>query len=95
MHTTHSTSVYWIFFLLLIAMTAWMFWQQSRQQKSRRQLQSSIAPGEKVVTVGGVIGTVEEVHDGELTLRIADGVSIRVLRKAVGGKYQAGSVSAK
>ena len=88
----HSgTSIYWIFFLLLIAMTGWMFWQQSRQQKNRKQLQNSLERGQRVVTVGGVIGTVEEVRDNQLTLTIADGVKIHVLKSAIGGKYQEGS----
>ncbi|WP_338055115.1 preprotein translocase subunit YajC [Sulfobacillus harzensis] len=90
MHTTHGTSVYWIFFVLLIAMTGWMFWQQSRQQKNRRQLQQSISRGDEVVTVGGIIGTVEAVTDEEVTLRLGSDVQIRVLRKAIGGKYQPG-----
>ncbi|MCY0880204.1 MAG: preprotein translocase subunit YajC [Firmicutes bacterium] len=88
MHKTGGTSIYWIFFLLLIAMTVWMFWQQSRQQRARREVQNSVAKGDRVVTVGGVIGTVEEVDGNELTLRIADGVKIRVLKSAIGGKYQ-------
>ncbi len=86
--TTHGTSVYWIFFILLIAMTAWMFWQQSRQQKNRRQLQSNIARGDEVVTVGGIIGTVEAISDDEVTLSVGNDVRIRVLRKAIGGKHQ-------
>lgn len=90
MHTTHGTSIYWIFFVLLIAMTGWMFWQQSRQQRARRQVQNSVSTGDKVVTMGGMIGTVEDVRDTELTLKIADGVKIRVLKSAIGGKYQEG-----
>ncbi|MCY0897948.1 MAG: preprotein translocase subunit YajC [Firmicutes bacterium] len=90
MHKTGGTSIYWLFFLLLIAMTVWMFWQQSRQQRARREVQNSVAKGDRVVTVGGVIGTVEEVDNNELTLRIADGVKIRVLKSAIGGKYQEG-----
>ena len=90
MHTTHGTSIYWIFFVLLIAMTGWMFWQQSRQQRVRRQIQNSVSAGDKVVTMGGMIGTVEDVRETELTLKIADGVKIRVLKSAIGGKYQEG-----
>ncbi len=90
MHTTHGTSIYWIFFVLLIAMTGWMFWQQSRQQRARRQIQNSVSTGDKVVTMGGMIGTVEDVRETELTLKIADGVKIRVLKSAIGGKYQEG-----
>ncbi|PSR21162.1 MAG: preprotein translocase subunit YajC [Sulfobacillus acidophilus] len=71
-------------------MTGWMFWQQSRQQRARRQIQNSVSAGDKVVTMGGMIGTVEDVRETELTLKIADGVKIRVLKSAIGGKYQEG-----
>lgn len=94
MHT-HGTSIYWIFFILLIAMTAWMFWQQSRQQKGRRQLQGTISRGDRVVTVGGIIGTVDEVREDELVLTVADGVRIHILKKAIGGRYQGGSMPTK
>ncbi len=87
----HSgASIYYVIFVLLIAMTGWMFWQQSRQQRARRQIQNSVSAGDKVVTMGGMIGTVEDVRETELTLKIADGVKIRVLKSAIGGKYQEG-----
>lgn len=86
-----GTSIYWIFFLLLIAMTVWMFWQQSRQQKNRRQVQNAVQSGDRVLTSGGIIGTVEDVKDNELTLKIADGVKVRMVKTAINGKYQEGS----
>ncbi len=88
----HSgASIYYVIFVLLLAMTGWMIWQQSRQQKNRRQLQSSIAVGEKVVTVGGLVGTVSEVREAEIALTVADGVTVTFLKSAVGGKYQGGA----
>ena len=84
----HGMSIYYIFFVLIIAMTVWMFWQQSKQQKNRKQLQNSISSGDRVVTMGGVIGTVDSVKDNELTLKIAEGVKIRVVRSAINGKYE-------
>ncbi|MCL4319085.1 MAG: preprotein translocase subunit YajC [Firmicutes bacterium] len=65
-----------------------MFMQQSRNQKSRQQLQKSLQKGDRVVTVGGVIGTVVQVDDKRIVLQIADNVRIDVLKTAVGGKYQ-------
>ncbi len=62
--------------------------QQSRNQKSRQQLQKSLQKGDRVVTVGGVIGTVVQVDDKRIVLQIADNVRIDVLKTAVGGKYQ-------
>lgn len=86
-------SIYWVFFLLLIGMTVWMIWQQSRQQRNRRQVQAGIKTGDRVLTVGGMIGTVEAMKDNELTLRVADGVKVHVVRSAVSGKYQEGPSS--
>ncbi len=62
--------------------------QQSRTQKNRQQLQRSLQKGDRVVTVGGVIGTVVQVDDKRVVLQIADNVRIDVLKTAVGGKYQ-------
>jgi preprotein translocase subunit YajC len=40
--------------------------------------------GDRIVTIGGVLGTVTKVVDNnELQLEIADGVRIRVLRSSV------------
>lgn len=86
-------SIYWLFFLLLIGMTVWMFWQQSRQQRNRRQIQESIQKGDRVLTSGGLIGTVHAVQDQELTLELAEGIRVKVVRSAVSGKYQGKSVS--
>ncbi len=65
-----------------------MFMQQSRNQKNRQKLQSSLQKGDQVVTVGGVIGTVVQVDDKVLVLKISDDVRIKVLKTGIGGKYQ-------
>lgn len=62
--------------------------QQSRNQKNRQKLQSSLQKGDQVVTVGGVIGTVVQVEDKVLVLKISDDVRIKVLKTGIGGKYQ-------
>ncbi|AUW94268.1 MAG: preprotein translocase subunit YajC [Sulfobacillus thermosulfidooxidans] len=88
-HTTHGTStLYWVFFAVLIGMTIWMFMQQSRNQKNRQKLQNSLQKGDQVVTVGGLIGTVASIDDKVVVLKIADDVKIKVLKTGIGGKYQ-------
>lgn len=79
---------YWIFFLLIIAMMVWMFTQQSRQQKQRKQMQASISTGDRVVTVGGIVGTVKEVTERGFKLEVADGVVISVVKSAIGSRVQ-------
>jgi preprotein translocase subunit YajC len=48
--------------------------------------------GAKVVTNGGIIGTVVEANDQDLVLRVEEG-RIRVTRNAVGGVLSEGKAS--
>ncbi len=62
--------------------------QQKRQrqaQQERDNLLSSLKVGDKVITTGGIFGTIAAARDNSLTLRIADKVSIEVLRSAISG----------
>lgn len=61
-----------------------MFRPQQQKAKKHRDLLASLRRGDRVVTTGGIIGTVSKVvSDSELLLEIADGVRIRVLRQMI------------
>jgi preprotein translocase subunit YajC len=68
-----------VFYFLLIR-------PQQRRARAQRQLMSSIAVGDDVVTIGGVYGTVKELDDDEAVLEVATGVEIRFLRSAIARK---------
>jgi preprotein translocase subunit YajC len=56
------------------------------QQKRQRQLQEIIASlkaGDKVVTTGGIIGTITKVDDHSFLIRSADKSIIEVARTAI------------
>jgi preprotein translocase subunit YajC len=58
------------------------------QKKRQRQLQDTIAnlkAGDRVVTTGGIIGTITAVRDTSLLLRSADKSIIEVSRSAIAG----------
>lgn len=57
---------------------------QKKQQKERAALLASIKEGSRVVTVGGIYGEVTKMHDEKVTLKIAEGVEIKVARVAIG-----------
>lgn len=65
-----------IFYVLLIL-------PQQRRQKQLRQMLSALKAGDKVVTSGGIYGTIAGIDDHTVILRIADQVKIRVLRSAI------------
>ena len=56
-----------------------------QQQRARRQreLILELAAGDRVVTAGGLIGTIRVLTDEEIHLEVAPGVEVRVLRVAV------------
>lgn len=57
------------------------------QQRRRRELEnimSRLGPGDEVVTVSGIYGTVTEVEDGEtLLLEVAEDTDIRVAKASI------------
>ena len=62
---------------------------QQKQLKAHRELLSGLKKGDEVVTQGGILGRIQVVSDREVTLEIANGVRIRVLKTSVAGKYTA------
>ncbi len=70
--------IFGVFYLLLIR----------PQQKKQRQLQATIAElksGDKVVTTGGVIGTITAVRDTSFLIRSAEKTILEIARSAVAG----------
>ena len=57
--------------------------QQARQKAAREQ-GNTIAPGDEVLTVGGIYGIVQELdEEGDLIVEIAEGIHVRIARRAV------------
>jgi len=67
-----------IFYLLMIRPA------QTRQKKVNEMLKN-LKNGDKVITNGGIYGTVVGLEDDALQLRIAEQVKIKVSRNAIAG----------
>jgi preprotein translocase subunit YajC len=67
-----------IFYFLLIR-------PQQTKQKKHRELLSSLARGDMVVTVGGLHGKITGITDTMVTLEIAEKVRVKVGRSYVAG----------
>ncbi len=66
--------IFVVFYFLLIR-------PQQKKAKEHRETLANLRRGDKVVTNGGLIGTITRVpNDNELIVEIADGVKVRVLR---------------
>ncbi len=67
-----------IFYVLLIL-------PAQRRQKKTQAMLSDLKTGDKVVTNGGLYGTIASLDGDSIQLRIADQVKVKVARSAVAG----------
>jgi len=63
---------------------------QQKQAKAHRDLVSGLKKGDEVVTQGGILGKIHLVSEQTVTVEVASGVRIRVLKRSILAK---GSVS--
>ncbi len=62
-----------------------MFRDQRKKQGSRKQMLANIKKGDKVLTIGGVFGTIVGIKDNEMTIKVdeANNTKITFARSAV------------
>jgi len=70
-------AIFAIFYFLLIR-------PQQRQKRDREQMLSAIKKGDRIVTTGGLHGTVTGLSEHTVTVRVADQVKLEFDRSAVG-----------
>ena len=72
---------------MIIAIFAVMYFlmirPQQRQKKQHQDLLSKLGKGDKVVTVGGIHGTIAGVKDQTVIVKIADNVKVEVSRASI------------
>ncbi|WP_250036957.1 preprotein translocase subunit YajC [Paractinoplanes maris] len=73
--------------LLIVLLFAVMYFLMIRPQQKRRreaqQMQNTLGPGDRIVTIGGLHGTVVAIADDVVTIEIADGVHVDFARPAI------------
>ena len=73
-----------VLFLPIILLFVYMFYSQSRKQKKWQALLGSLKTGDKVVTSGGLRGTIVALKDDSVHLRIPpDNLRVEVMRSSV------------
>lgn len=65
-----------VFYFLVIA-------PANKQRRKQQDMLSSLKKGDRVVTSGGIYGTIQGVEAEVVYLKIADNVKVKVLRSAV------------
>lgn len=56
---------------------------QMKKQKEHRAMIEAIAPGDEIVTAGGMLGKVTKLRDAYIDVEISDNVNIQMQRSAI------------
>lgn len=80
-----------IFLGLLIAIFYFMLIRpQKKRMESHRQLIESVGPGDEIITMTGIYGTVRSIGDENLEVEIAPGTTVKFLKSAIGRRVEDG-----
>jgi preprotein translocase subunit YajC len=73
------------FVLIFVILYVLMILPAQRRQKKLSQMIAALKNGDKVITNGGIYGTVVGLDQESVQLRIAEQVKVRVTRSAIAG----------
>lgn len=71
------------FILVLVIFWLIIVLPQQRRQKKHMQMVESLKPGDRIITTGGIFGTVMGVYPDRIELKIAANVKIDITKSAV------------
>ncbi|HEX5204195.1 preprotein translocase subunit YajC [Paractinoplanes rhizophilus] len=73
-----------LFLLLLFGVVYFlMIRPQQKRRREAQDLQKQLGPGDQIVTIGGLHGTIVAIDDDAATLEVAPGVQVKFARQAI------------
>ncbi len=69
--------------LIVVLFYALVILPQKKRQKKMAEFLSALKVGDRVVTGGGLVGTISSIGDRDVALEIAPGVVVTVMKQAV------------
>lgn len=74
--------------LIMLGVFVLVFWlfiirPQMKRAKEHREMVSRLSKGDEVVTQGGILGRVDDLSEGFVSVEVADGVKLKIQRHAV------------
>lgn len=76
----------WILLVLMLVMLFILFRGPRKKQQEHKKMVQSLKKNDKVRTIGGIIGTVVDIKDDEITLKVdeSNNTKIKVAPSAIG-----------
>lgn len=77
---------FWIMIIAMIAIMYFFMWRpESKRRKQMENFRKSLQKGDKIITAGGIYGTVKEVHETSLLIEVDSNVTLRIDKNMVVG----------
>ena len=77
----------WTFWIMMVAiiLVLWLFmWRpESKRRKEMQKFRDGLKKGDKIVTAGGIYGTVKEIKDNTLLIEVDSNVTLRMDKNMV------------
>ena len=77
----------WESILMIVALIAifyfFMIRPQSKKQKEIKKFREGLTKGSKVITAGGIYGTIKDIKEASFVIEIADNVKIKIDKNSV------------
>jgi len=61
---------------------------QRRKQKEHETLVQELQKGDRVITAGGIYGTIDSISEDNIVIKVESGATIRVARGSVAGRRE-------
>ena len=89
LQSTGQPSIDWLVFcrmvLIMVIFYFLMIMPAQRRQKKVAEMLKNLKTGDKVITNGGIYGTIVGLEDESVQLRIAEQVKVKISRSAIAG----------
>lgn len=69
--------------LMIVVMMIFSGRSRKKQEAKRREMLASLKKGDKIITIGGIVGTAIEVREDEVTVKVDDTARMKFARWAI------------
>lgn len=76
--------IFWVIFFVIFYFM--LIRPQREREKKHREFVNSLKKGMKIITEGGFLGTIVDVKEKTVTVKLAENVTVEVLKDSIVGK---------
>lgn len=82
-----SATMFLPLLLIILIMYIFMIRPQNKKQKEMQKMIAALKKGDKVVTIGGIHGTISQAKDKTVIVKVDDGTKIEFNRTAIASVF--------